>query len=46
MGRTDNSVGSPMKWRWLAADPDSALGLVWRRDEDTPALKAFAQYLS
>ena len=26
--------------------PDSALGLVWRRGEETQALKAFAQYLS
>ena len=25
--------------------PDSALGLVWRRGEDTPALKAFAAHL-
>jgi len=25
--------------------PDSALGLVWRRDEESPALKAFAEHL-
>ncbi|MEU4292875.1 hypothetical protein AB0E63_32020 [Kribbella sp. NPDC026596] len=25
--------------------PESALGLVWRRGEETPALNAFAQYL-
>ena len=25
--------------------PESALGLIWRRGEETPALKAFAQYL-
>jgi hypothetical protein len=26
--------------------PDSALGLIWRRGEDTPALKAFAAKLN
>jgi DNA-binding transcriptional LysR family regulator len=26
--------------------PDSALGLIWRRGEDTPALKAFADQLA
>ena len=29
----------------LTGVPESALGLVWRRGEDTPALQAFAAYL-